>query len=366
MLPGASPVARLVDRCENVYISGWGGRLDQGSFRTAETVGLSVTPDAIKSTTDGKDFYFFVLKKNASAQLFGSFFGQNGGLVDHVDGGTSRFDARGIIYQAICANCGGSKTGQFPTTPGAWAETNPAGNNGNGGCNLAMVKIEMDFAGVRAAPQSLIDGVPRDTMGCIPLTVDFTDTIQNAISYEWDFGDGSPRVSKRYPDVVTQHTYNNVGIYRVMQIAIDSNTCNIRDTAYITIKVGDNRAEPNFNAVKISTCNETTFRYRFDNTTIPVANQPFSNKSFKWIFGDGSAPLISGPESVTHTYTSAGTYNVLLILVDSSYCNYPDTIKRQLRIATNVEAKFDAPEAGCAPFLAQFNNISLAGQQFHW
>ena len=53
------------------------------------------------------------------AQLYGSYFGQNGGYTDHVDGGTSRFDQNGVIYQAVCANCGGGAT--FPTTPGAWA-----------------------------------------------------------------------------------------------------------------------------------------------------------------------------------------------------------------------------------------------------
>ena len=366
-LPNISPVAMLVDRCENVYISGWGGSVSN-TFRSAGTAGLSVTADAIQSTTDGKDFYFFVLKKNATAQLFGSFFGQAGGLADHVDGGTSRFDASGVIYQAICANCRTASdviSRNFPTTPGAWAERNPASNAANN-CNLGMVKIEMDFAGVRAAPQSLIEGVPRDTMGCIPLTVDFTDTIQNAITYEWDFGDGSPRVTTTYPNVNTQHVYNNVGLYQVMQIAIDSSTCNIRDTAYITIKAGDNRAEPDFNPVKISGCNETVFRYRFDNLTVAPPSQPFTNTSFKWDFGDGTAPQIAGPSSVTHTYQSAGTYNVSLILIDSNYCNFPDTVKKQLRIATNVEAKFDIPDPGCAPYLAEFNNTSLAGQQFYW
>ena len=365
-LPNISPVAMLVDRCENVYISGWGGTVVP-SFRSAGTVGLSITPDAIQSTTDGKDVYFFVLKKNATAQLFGSFFGQGGGLADHVDGGTSRFDASGVIYQAICANCkqqGDVITRPFPTTPGSWAETNPASSSAR--CNLGMVKIEMDFAGVRAAPQSLIDGVPRDTIGCIPLTVDFTDTVQNAITYEWDFGDGSPRVTTTYPNVNTQHIYNNVGVYRVMQIAIDSSTCNIRDTAFLTIKAGNNRAEPDFNAVKISGCEETVFRYRFDNLSVAPASQPFSNTSFKWDFGDGTAPLIAGSSSVTHTYLSAGTYNVSLILIDSNYCNFPDTLKKPLRIATNVEAKFEVPPAGCAPFLAEFNNTSLAGQQFYW
>lgn len=367
-MPNISPVALLVDRCENVYISGWGGSV-ASSFRSAGTGGLPVTPDAIQPNTDGKDFYFFVLKRDATAQLFGSFFGQSGGFVDHVDGGTSRFDASGVIYQAICANClvkSEPPTRPFPTTPGVWAETNPASNTAASGCNLAMVKIEMDFAGVRAAPQSLIEGVPRDTLGCVPLTVDFTDTVQNAIAYEWDFGDGSPRSTTFYPNLNTQHTYNSVGLYRVMQIAIDSSTCNIRDTAYINIRVGDNKAEPDFNAVKISGCAETVFRYRFDNLTTQFPSQPFGNRSFKWDFGDGSAPLITGPAAVNHTYQSAGTYNVSLILIDSNFCNYPDTIKKQLRIATNVEAKFETPVAGCAPYLATFNNTTLAGQQFYW
>jgi hypothetical protein len=108
-LPNISPTAFLVDRCENVYVSGWGGN-GLGNFTFAGTLGLPVTADAINNPpynspqqTDGKDFYFFVLKKNATSQLFGSFFGENAaaGVPDHVDGGTSRFDANGVIYQAM-------------------------------------------------------------------------------------------------------------------------------------------------------------------------------------------------------------------------------------------------------------------------
>ena len=78
------------------------------AFNSAGTTGLPVTPDAFKTNTDGKDLYFVVLKKDAASQLFGSFFGENnapGAGCDHVDGGTSRFDRNGKIYQAICGNC---------------------------------------------------------------------------------------------------------------------------------------------------------------------------------------------------------------------------------------------------------------------
>src|SRR6185369_6691898 len=86
-----SPTAFLVDRCENVYVSGWGGcfsctNTEGSSYPNSGTQNLPVTPDAIKLTTDNKDFYFFVLKKNASSQLYGSFFGENNGPggTDHV------------------------------------------------------------------------------------------------------------------------------------------------------------------------------------------------------------------------------------------------------------------------------------------
>ena len=85
-----------------------------------------------RRTTDGNDFYFFVLKKNATSQLFGSFWGQNGGLTDHVDGGTSRFDKQGVIYQAICANCFGNAV--YLTTPGA-VRTNKRNNKFKRNCS---------------------------------------------------------------------------------------------------------------------------------------------------------------------------------------------------------------------------------------
>ena len=43
---------------------------------------------------------------------------------EHVDGGTSRFDKKGTIYQSVCAGCGGNS--DFPIEPnlGAVSSTN--------------------------------------------------------------------------------------------------------------------------------------------------------------------------------------------------------------------------------------------------
>jgi gliding motility-associated-like protein len=359
-LPNISPTAFLVDRCENVYVSGWGGGfgpINGWQYPNAGTIGLPVTSDAIKSTTDGRDFYFFVLKKDAASQLYGSFFGENNTYgTDHVDGGTSRFDQNGVIYQAICANCG--KEGVFPTTPGVWSTTNRA--NGGGECNLALVKIAFNLAGVKAGVLSTINGVPHDSAGCVPLTVDFSDTIRNAKTYEWNFGDGSSQVITTVPN--TSHTFTATGTYTVMLVAVDSATCNVHDTSYVHIRVQDLQAALNFNPVKLNPCD--SFKFRFDN--LSAAPVPFKNTSFTWDFGDGSARIVTGTESIFHNYAAAGTYNVKLILIDTAYCNAPDSVTISLRVASLVKAQFTTPPAGCAPYNAVFTNTSLAGQTFQW
>lgn len=354
-LPNISPVAFLVDRCENVYVSGWGGTVS-GNYPSAGTTGLPIVNGLGLTINDGNDFYFFVLKKNASAQLYGDVFGQNGGSTDHVDGGTSRFDADGVIYQAMCANCDG---GPGMQAGGSWSPTNASGQ----GCNLGMVKIALNLAGTSAAVQSSINGVPRDSAGCVPLTVDFRDTLLNAVTYEWDFnGDGTTDNITTGP--ATSYTYTAIGTYRVRLIAVDSTSCNIRDTSYINIKVGELEARPRYRAEKILPCE--ALGYQFVNTSVPPAARPFTSTSFIWNFGDGSPAVVAGGAPVSHTFPSPGTYIVRLTLVDSAYCNAPEVYTDTLRVASFVVARFTAPRNGCSPFTAAFKNASEGGQQFFW
>jgi gliding motility-associated-like protein len=371
-VPNISPVAFLVDRCENIYISGWGGPLnpctpsDCFDGQTSGPLGMPITPDAIKNTTDNRDFYFFVMEKDAASQLYGSYFGQTGGEGDHVDGGTSRFDKRGAIYTAICANCLGPTcnfTAPLPTTPGVVAPVNGAANSGSGGeCNLAAVKIQFEFQGVIAGAQAAIGGVINDTSGCAPLKVDFTDTVGLAKSYEWNFGDGTPVIRTVTPDI--SHSFINVGTYRVMMVGIDSSKCIPRDTSYVTIIASADRAVLDFLPVKLPPCE--ALNYRFDNISVAPPGKPFSTTAFTWDFGDNTPRVTTGNGSVNHTFTAAGTYNVKLVLRDTNYCNYPDSIVKVLRVAPNVDARFTTPPGGCVPYTANFANTSVAGQTFQW
>ncbi|MFT3945455.1 MAG: PKD domain-containing protein [Agriterribacter sp.] len=359
-----SPVAFAVDKCENVYVSGWGGAARAGAtdnFKTAGTTGMptkncSVLPNGCR--TDGRDFYFFVLKKDAADILFGSFYGLYGGYVDHVDGGTSRFDQNGIIYQAICAACfiGGSGL-RYPTTVGSWSPTSGAPDE----CNLAAVKIEMDFSGVTNGVRPSVDGIPYKTYGCVPLTVDFIDTLQKGTLYIWDFGDGNKDTTTT---ASSSNTYNHVGDYLVRLISVDSGKCIISDTSYTNIRVRQDKAELGVAYVKLPPCE--SLRYRFANTSVAPAGKPFKADSFTWDFGDGSSPVLAGLDSITHEFPAPGTYNVSLILTDTNYCNGPDTFKIVMRVAPNVKARFETNPDGCAPHLAEFNNTSEAGLHFYW
>ncbi|MBV9987326.1 MAG: PKD domain-containing protein [Chitinophagaceae bacterium] len=356
--PNLSLTAFLVDRCENVYVSGWGGSTDvQDGFPNSYTNGLPLTPDAFQKRTDGSDFYFFVLEKNAASQLYGSYFGQFGGFGEHVDGGTSRFDANGVIYQAICANCSTKPTNPadfFPTTPGAWSQTNNSTD-----CNLAAVKIAFNLAGVGAGLQASINGVPHDTSGCVPMVVDFTDTLAQGKKYIWDFNDGSPKVTTTTPSI--SHTFNTIGLYRVSLVSIDSSTCNVADTARVTMRVRDDQATLAFTTTKLPPCASLTYQFTNKSTSV----KPFTANSFRWDFGDGTTQL-AGSGSVNHTYSAAGSYDVKLVLIDTNYCNEPDSLVKKVRLSPTVKAQFEASPSGCVPYNAVFTNNSLGGTDFLW
>ena len=361
--PNISPTAFLVDRCENVYVSGWGGSINEaaGTYPNSGTIGLTTTPDALPyprpdRISDGSDFYFFVLEKNAVKQLYGSFFGQFGGSGEHVDGGTSRFDRQGVIYQSLCANCG--RNASFPTTPGAWSTS-----NGSTNCNLAAIKIEFNFSGIAGDIQSSINGIRADSAGCLPLRVDFEDLFAEGQSYVWNFGDGSPEETTTVPKV--SHVYTAVGNYRVRLVSIDSLKCNIADTSYQNILVREDIAGLGFNFNKVGNCTSTT--YRFTNTTTSATGKPFSNQSFRWIFDDGTQAVTAGTAPVNHTFPGPGTYNVKLVIADTNFCNAPDTLMRTLRISPNVQARVsNVDSSACAPFTTTFENTSLGGESFAW
>ncbi len=324
-----SITAFLVDRCDNVYVAGWGGIVNRfHNFNTGFTTGLPVTVDALKSTTDGSDLYFIVLKRDFQGLQFGSFYGGNAQIGEHVDGGTCRFDKDGIIYSAVCAGCQGNSL--FPTTPGAWSNTNNSLN-----CNLAALKLDINLAGTSVA----VDAEPRAT-GCSPLTVNFTSVLNNVQSFFWDFGDGATSTLQN-----PVHVYNALGKYTAMLIGIDSNSCNVVDTAFLEVEVRDDSLITNFLPNANINCLNRTVSF-----TSP--NSPTTK--YEWDMGDNTTDNRS---SVTHVYPVPDTYVVKLVVTDSTRCDLKDSFSTTIVIPPTLDISIQASDTnGCIPLTVAFNN----------
>jgi gliding motility-associated-like protein len=286
-----SPSAFSVDCAGNIYLSGWGGNI---IFLTP-TLGMPLTSNAIQSSTDAYNFYLMVLAPNMTNILFGSYFG--GALShEHVDGGTSRFDKNGIIYQSVCAGC--TNNDDFPVTPGAWPNTGSNVNH-SGNCNNGVFKIDFQL-------NSAIASISTNTIsGCVPLTVNFTNNSTPGHQYIWDFG-SNDTTSVVFNPV---KTFTAAGTYTA-NLYVKTSICNnLYDTATVTITV-----YPNPVAAFTSTSSLCS-------NTIATTNNSIGNlgsNPYVWNWGDGSPTSTLG--APIHTYATNGTFTVALTVTSLQGC----------------------------------------------
>lgn len=285
-----SPSAFLVDVCGRIYVSGWAGstNLVGEGVAISSTTSLTVTPDAYQHNTDGSDFYLVVLEAEATARLYASYFG--GTSAEHVDGGTSRFDKNGVVYQAVCAGCGGSST--FPTTPGAWSQVNNSPN-----CNLGVFKIDFQLF-INAAIELAATGAQI----CTGDTMVFQAT-GNAEQWVWDFGDGSATAE----GVEQGHAYDTPGTYLVTLVGHNGNVCTATDTAFMKVIVGmSTPIDPAFGITEHSDCT---------GTQVVFEDESVGGDGYHWQFGDGT---FGSGSSASHTYTVPGSYVITLGVIDQA------------------------------------------------
>jgi gliding motility-associated-like protein len=274
-----SPTAFMIDTCKRIFYSGWGGVTNNlgGTLNNSTTDGLAITSDAFQRTTDGSDFYFMVLETDFEELIYGSFFGRLDNISntnDHVDGGTSRFDDKGIIYQAVCAGCGGFD--DFPTTPRAWSRRNGTTSR----CNLAVIKFDFQISRLEAQ----ID-LELDTFGCAPYEAQFINNSIGADEYFWDFGDGD--TSTAFAPI---NTYDSIGTYDVFFVASSNNGCLEPDTVRLTV--------------------ETILAEPPNSDTLLVCGEPFVDLTSS---REGKNPVYqwnTGADTRTFRAFSSGTYAV--------------------------------------------------------
>ncbi len=280
-LPNISPAAFLVDVCGNVYVSGWGANILQGTGLN----GMPVTANAAQGTNgDGFNFYLFVLERDASNILYGSYLG--GPLAqEHVDGGTSRFDKNGVVYQSVCGGCQGYS--DFPTTANAWSANNLSSN-----CNNLVFKFDFQIV-----PDA--DFTVSNLVGCSPLTINYTNQSTDPNASIWNLSAGGTIIQGGANPIVL---YDQPGQYEAVLYITDS-ICNLTDTAKKLITV--------YPEVLLNLPNDTIICDSDISSFALTANSYGTATSFIWDDDDDfSSPLNAGglDSVITITPLSTTTY----------------------------------------------------------
>lgn len=184
------------------------------------------------------------------------------------------------------------------TTAGTFTVTLTATN----GCSTGITTET-----ITVLPQPLADFNADQTLGCPGMVVKFRNTIQNAVSYIWDFGDGSPTST----DVEPTHIYNgNQEYYTVTLTATNNLGCpaTIIKNQYIRI-VQPPQAAFTVTPSTLISIPDYTFNFRDESTNNPTI--------WEWDFGDRTGSALKNP---SHTYLDTGTYRVTLKTINQQGC----------------------------------------------
>lgn len=324
-----APTALMVDECNYIYAVGHGGLNNSIGTLT----GFATTSNAFQTGSGG--FYLLTLEPDATGLKFGSYYGPQ---ESHVDGGTCRFDKRGVIYHALCTD----KTTLY-TTPTAVHPTNLSNDFDN-----TVFKIDFQASKVTASALAVISGGTDTTVSInscqTPLSVQFINHSQNATEYVWYFGNGDS-------STLAQPVYNfsATGTYPVMLVAKNPNTCNLADTAYLSISTSGN--------VSLTT-NGTTTTCTGNTGNVSVNATGTGTFSYLWNTGDTTSAVSNLPSGTyTVTVTASGNCTATATATVSSTNGVTVTISATGTTCGNNNGTASVTTGGgTSPFSYLWNN----------
>ncbi|NBC82680.1 MAG: PKD domain-containing protein, partial [Bacteroidetes bacterium] len=189
------------------------------------------------------------------------------------------------------------------------------------GCkNNASITIKNEL------PIALFEASDPDP--CSPAPYTFTNNSVDAVSYNWDFGDGSSAVNDTHPTHEYVNTGSSIQYYNVELTAFSENGC--MNTSTQTVLTYPNPA----NTIEMEP------EVACDPAEVLLYGNP-GNYQYHWDFGDGVS-LTSG-YSINHIFTNNGfndtTYQVQLISESSLGCL--DTATRNVTVYPSPQADFE-------------------------
>lgn len=184
-----------------------------------------------------------------------------------------------------------------------------------------------------------------------PLTVNFQNQSINAVSWQWNFGDGATSTDQN-----PVHDYTAEGNYDVTLIATNAFGCGDTIVKPAFVKI----ARPIITIPSLPAAGCIPF------TINPVANVNAVDAvvSYLWDFGDGTTSTLQNP---SHTYPVQGNFNITLTITTSTGCTETLLINNAIRVGTLPTADFSAtPIPVCAVDPVQFTNLSSTTDAWLW
>lgn len=214
--------------------------------------------------------------------------------------------------------------------------------------------------GIDFEPPTAVINVTPGTTGTEPFTVIFdaygsTDN-RGIASYAWDFGDGTTGTGI----MPAAHTYTDCGSYIVKLTVTDY--WDLKGYAIVIIDVGETGGPDVVINVEPGTTGTAPFKVYFDasDSTFEIGCE-VGTATYSWDFGDGTTGT---GMTTSHTYTAAGTYNVILTVTDSNgnvgYASVTITVT-EVGVPTAVISTTPDPPTGIAPFPVNFDASQSSG-----
>lgn len=200
---------------------------------------------------------------------------------------------------------------------------------------------------VLASSIPIVSFVADYTSNCIaPFTVQFTNQSSGmgTLSYLWNFGDGLTSTTQN-----PSHTYTQTGSYSVSLQVTNQYGCS-NDTTYT-------------NYININTINAAFHTDSGDsvciNQVVTFIND--AGTTALWSFGDGGTSTLPNP---THTYTTSGSYSVMMIAAPGTPCQDTAYHTIYVRPAPNAQFSF-TPSFSCGNAIT-FNPLNTNGNSYQW
>lgn len=186
----------------------------------------------------------------------------------------------------------------------------------------------------------------------VPANVQFQSQTTNAISYFWIFGDGTTATVAN-----PIHTYYNLGNFSVTLIVTNASGCS--DTIIKKDFIQVQKPQIELRNLPQAGCAPLTIK--------PAAGIVFNQAilSYLWKFGDGTTGTSANPQ---HVYSTAGTYDVTLIITTQGGCKDSVTMANAVRAGNKPNAQFIAsPGEVCNSNPVHFTDKSTGNvDEWYW